>query len=97
MEAEPEMFGAAVAAPEDATRSSAALSATRLERRTWSTLLPEAVAVPSADHEPAIDGGVGEDPRSASSAGRALVGAIALVQVIWWAALAYLALRLFFP
>ena len=94
MEAEPEMFGAAVAAPEDATRSSSALSASRLERRTWSTLSSEAVASLEG-LAPASDGVVSDDRRSASAAGRAIVGGIALVQVLWWAVLAYLALRLF--
>jgi hypothetical protein len=97
MEAEPEMFGAAVAAPGDATRSSPALSTTRLERRTWSNLSSESLAAPPADLAPPLDGVVVEGRRSASSAGRSLVGAIVLVQVIWWASLAYLALRLFFP
>ena len=93
MEAEPEMFGAAVAAPEDATRASAALTATRLERRTWSTLSSEALAGP-AELEPANDGAIAGARRAVSAAGRALVGVIALLQVVWWAALAYLALRL---
>ena len=94
MEAEPEMFGAAVAAPEDAVRGSLA-AASRVERRTWSSLPSDAVA--AADHlVPASDGAVSGDRRSAA-AGRAIVGGIALVQVIWWAGLAYLALRLFVP
>jgi hypothetical protein len=94
MEAEPEMLGAAIAAPEDATRGSLSLSATRLERRTWSSLSSEAVAAPE-DLATALDGDVVGDRRAASGAGRAVVGAIALVQVLWWAVLAYLALQLF--
>ena len=94
MKAEPEMFGAAVAAPEDATDSASALAASRLERRTWSSLSSESVAVLD-DLASTSDGAVSRDRRSASATGRALVGGIALVQVFWWAVLAYLALRLF--
>ena len=94
MKAEPEMFGAAVAAPEDATLGPSALSASRLERRTWSSLPPDAVAA-SDDLGPASDGALPGEGRSKSAAGRAVVGGIALVQVIWWVVLAYLALRLF--
>lgn len=93
MKAEPEMFGAAVAAPEGAALGSSAQSASRLERRTWSSLSIEGVAV-ADDLVPASDGAVSRDRRSAAT-GRAIVGGIALVQVIWWAGLAYLALRLF--
>ena len=94
MKAEPEMFGAAVAAPEDATLGSSALSASRLERRTWSSFSPGSVAALD-DLAPTSHGAVSRERRSASAAGRAIVGGIALVQVLWWAVLAYLALRLF--
>ena len=94
MKAEPEMFGAAVAATEDAALGSSALSASRLERRTWSSLSAEPVAA-ADDLAPASHGAVSSDRRSASATGRVLVGGIAIVQLIWWAVLAYLALRLF--
>ena len=90
MEAEPEMFGAALAAPESSTDGASVRAATRSERLTWSSLSVEpvpahAVSVPPIDAEVSVD----------RRAGRAGVGAIALLQVIWWALLAYGGLQLF--
>ena len=94
MEAEPEMFGAALAAPESSTYGAPVRAATRSERLTWSSLPFEAVPVPEA---PATAGGAETSGarRSKSAAGRAVVGTIALLQVVWWALLGYTALQLF--
>jgi hypothetical protein len=92
MEAEPEMFGAAVAAPEGLAYGSFALPST-LELRTWatgSTDIAQAGESPShvLEAEPSVDG------RSSSPLGPAILVSIALAQAMWWAALAYVALRL---
>lgn len=94
MKAEPEMFGAAAAAASEDATDSSALSASRLERRTWSSLSSGAVAALDDLAAPS-DGAVSRDRRAASATGRAIVGGIALVHLFWWAMLAYLALRLF--
>jgi hypothetical protein len=93
MEAEPEMFGAAIAAPEDSAYGSFARPAT-LELRTWATGSTE-VALTNQDLSQLIDAETSADGRFASPIGRAIVGSIALAQVIWWVMLAYVALRLF--
>jgi hypothetical protein len=94
MEAEPEMFGAAVAAPESSTHGASVRATTRSERLTWSSLSVEAGPAPAVSTQP-IDTEVSGDRRAGSAAAHAAVGVIALLQVIWWALLAYGGLQLF--
>jgi hypothetical protein len=93
MEAEPEMFGAAVAAPESSTHGISVRAATRSERLTWSNLSVE--SAPSAGSAAPIGAEMLDDRRAVSAAGHTVVGVIALLQVIWWALLAYGGFQLF--
>jgi hypothetical protein len=91
MEAEPEMLGAAIAAPDGSTHGSSAT--TRSERLTWSGLAVEADPV-RAGSVPPLDAEIPGEARAVSAAGRAAVGAIALLQLVWWGLLAYGGLQL---
>jgi hypothetical protein len=91
MEAEPEMFGAALAAAEGSAHGSFVLPATQLERHTWLSVIGEAATGEDLDRP----GQIREGRQGLSSvAGRAVVGTIAIAQLLWWAMLAYTLLRL---